>query len=66
MRYIGVGGTYDVFTGRQTRPKNMAEHRGWSGCIVCFLQPKRLYPRQMRLLLPSLALYFGDLLNSPF
>ncbi len=34
--YMGVGGTYDVFTGHVKRAPKIWQNRDWSGCIVCF------------------------------
>lgn len=34
--YMGVGGTYDVFTGHVHRAPKFWQIWGWSGSIVCF------------------------------
>ncbi len=57
--YMGVGGTMMCLPVVKRAPK-YERTWGWSGCIVCFLN--RSITRQMRLLLPSLALYWRSLI----
>lgn len=62
--YMGVGGTYDVFTGHVKRAQKYGRTWDWSGCIVCFLNRGVLPAR-----CACCAIFAGTILaisNSPF
>ncbi len=59
--YMGVGGTYDVYRSRQTRPKNMAEP-GAGVVVSSAFATEAYYPPDASAALPSLALYWRSLI----
>ncbi|VEA27038.1 UDP-N-acetyl-D-mannosaminuronic acid transferase [Salmonella enterica subsp. enterica] len=60
--YMGVGGTYDVFTGHVKRaPKNMAEP-GAGVVVSSAFSTEAYYPPDAPAALPSLALYWRSLI----